>query len=514
MSFGKTERAMGAIDGLYNVGALLLKYSIDFSWWIMKSAYSAVLPPELDTKKVMFEHKKNTQNLIQEFHQKINDGQLALGGKTTSFLYRPRHQQRTKLNNLGKFNTVLEINAEDKIAHVGGMTTFYDLAKESLKKGLLPAVTPELRGITVGGAIAGMAIESSSFKYGLLHNNITEMEIFTGKGEMLTCTRDNEHSDLFYGMPNSYATLGYAISAKIKLIPASPFVKLEHTKFNDPETLFRELEKSCREIKKYAFIDATIFSPNQMVMTTAQFVNHAPFTSNYKQKGVYYKSLQINNEDYLKIWDYIWRWDVDSFWSTQTHDGKPTTLQQPWFRNLLGEIVLRTDRLTMLGKIAQEFHENIMKFIHALTPSEHQTEDYYESIIQDIGIPIENCADFVKWLDKNIGIYPIWVCPLLDPCSEKKYPLWNFSEGKLACDIGIFGSRSSKTKHEKGFFNRQLESETGKQKGKKSLYSQSFFKQDDFEEHYYGGDAYNKLKEKYDPDNRFPTLYEKCVLNR
>ncbi|MBV8802519.1 MAG: FAD-binding oxidoreductase [Gammaproteobacteria bacterium] len=108
--------------------------------------------------------QKIQKNYWRSFIKKKTDGQLALGGKATSYLFRPRHQQTTKLNRLGYFNTVLAIDKEEKIAHVGGMTTFYDLAKESLKVGLLPAVVPELRGITVGGAVAGMAIESSSFK--------------------------------------------------------------------------------------------------------------------------------------------------------------------------------------------------------------------------------------------------------------------------------------------------------------------------------------------------------------
>ncbi len=508
------ERVIDASEALYTIGALLLKCSMDFSWWVMKSTYSVVWTSDEDTKDAVFQHQKNTEKLIKEFQQKKNGGQLALGGKSTNYLFRPRDQQTIKLNNLGRFNKVLEINPEEKIAHVGGMTTFYDLSKASLKIGLLPAVTPELRGITIGGAVAGMAVESSSFKYGLLHNNISEMEILTGKGEILNCRRDNEHSDLFYGVPNSYATMGYVISAKIKLIPASPFVKLTHTKFDNFETLFFELEKFSKETKKYDFIDATIFSSNQMIITTAQFVNQAPHTSNYKQKGIYYKSLQQNNEDYLTTWDYIWRWDADCFWATQTNDGKPTILQKAWFRNLFGEIVLRTDRLKMLGKIAGEFHENIMKFFHSLTPSKQNSKHYHESIIQDIGIPIENCADFVRWVDKNLSIYPIWVCPILDPSSPKEYPLWKFSEDKLACDIGIFSGKSSKTTHEKGFYNRQLECEIQKQNGKKSLYSRSYFSRDDFERIYYGGNAYNKLKEKYDPNNCFPTLYEKCVLNR
>jgi hypothetical protein len=47
----------------------------------------------------------------------------------------------------------------------------------------------------------------------------------------------------------------------------------------------------------------------------------------------------------------------------------------------------------------------------------------------------------------------------------------------------------------------------------KSLYSDSYFPEDEFARHY-GGAAYAALKRKYDPAGAFPTLYEKCVLRR
>ena len=49
--------------------------------------------------------------------------------------------------------------------------------------------------------------------------------------------------------------------------------------------------------------------------------------------------------------------------------------------------------------------------------------------------------------------------------------------------------------------------------GIKSLYSESFFPEDEFHR-IYGGDAYAALKRKYDPRGAFPGLYEKCVLRR
>jgi len=49
--------------------------------------------------------------------------------------------------------------------------------------------------------------------------------------------------------------------------------------------------------------------------------------------------------------------------------------------------------------------------------------------------------------------------------------------------------------------------------GRKSLYSDSFYAEDEFWR-LYNGDAYRKLKRDYDPDERLLDLYEKCVRRR
>lgn len=501
-----SSRLIEGGEALYALLYLLLKSNVELAWWLVSSALDAVQTPKSFTKdELRTAHKEDKEKLLEEFHEKRHGGRLALGGKTVSYLFRPRKQPSTKLTTLGHFKNILEIDSVSKIAHVGGMITFYDLVKETLKQGLLPEVVPELRGITVGGSVAGLAVESSSFKYGLVHEAVTEMEVLTGEGAILTCRRDNENSSLFYGMPNSYGTLGYAISAKLKLVSASPFVKLEHSKFDNLNEYFQAMEQSCKHPELYNFIDGAIFSPNLMVMTKATFAESAPYTSNYRQQGIYYKSIQEKDVDYLTTSDYIWRWDADSFWSTEG-----TVIQHPYVRQLFGDVMLRSDRLKMLGNFAGQMHKNVQKINSALFGSWPQK--YRESIIQDVGIPIENCASFVSWLDEHIGIYPLFVCPTQSPNPENKYPLWDLHQGSLACDIGIFGSRSVVAKTEKGHLNRQIEDAVEQSGGKKSLYSQSFFKENTFEK-LYCNNGYHDLKKNYDPHNYFPSLYQKTVLN-
>src|ERR1044072_7781859 len=72
--------------------------------------------------------------------------------------------------------------------------------------GLMPMVVPQLKTITLGGAIAGLGIESSSFRNGMPHESVLEMEILTGDGQIVVARPDNEHAELFHAFPNSYGT--------------------------------------------------------------------------------------------------------------------------------------------------------------------------------------------------------------------------------------------------------------------------------------------------------------------
>ena len=68
------------------------------------------------------------------------------------------------------------------------MCTYEDLVDATLPHGLIPLVVPQLRTITLGGAVTGLGIESTSFRSGLPHESVLEMDVFTGAGEVVTAT--------------------------------------------------------------------------------------------------------------------------------------------------------------------------------------------------------------------------------------------------------------------------------------------------------------------------------------
>jgi len=161
--------------------------------------------------------------------------------KATSNLFRPRSGAGT-LDTTG-LSGVLSIDPQARTADVLGMTTYEDLVAATLPYGLMPLVVPQLKTITLGGAVTGLGIESTSFRNGLPHESVLEMDILTGDGRILTATRTNEYADLFHGFPNSYGTLGYALRLRIELEQVQPYVHVRHLPFDDLDEAAAALER-------------------------------------------------------------------------------------------------------------------------------------------------------------------------------------------------------------------------------------------------------------------------------
>ena len=80
----------------------------------------------------------------------------------------------------------IDVEARTCTAEPG--VTFTDLVSATLRHGLTPIVVPELRTITIGGAVSGCSLESMSFKHGGFHDTCLEYEVITSKGKVLHCT--------------------------------------------------------------------------------------------------------------------------------------------------------------------------------------------------------------------------------------------------------------------------------------------------------------------------------------
>jgi FAD/FMN-containing dehydrogenase len=437
--------------------------------------------------------------VVAELNQALARGATVGLGKKTSNLFRSRTQSARHLIDVTDFNEVISIDAENLLAEVEGMTTFDDFTKETLKQGLLPAVVPELKSITVGGAMAGIAIESSSFKYGLVHETVVAMEVLTGSGAVISCSRTNEHQDLFLGFPNSYGTLGYALKLTVQLVRAKNYVELRHGRFDTGAEYFPALEKACGS-KELDFVDGTVFDEHSLYLTTGRFVESAPFLSDYTYRQIYYQSIAAREVDYLTAYDYIWRWDTDWFWCSKNFGLQRPLLRalaRPWLRSTFYWKIMRWNR-------KYGFSDKLLR----LKGSKRQEE----SVIQDVQIPLEHAAEFLAFFQRSIGIKPVWICPTKS-ASRERYPTYDLDPDKLYLNFGFWDVVPLPDGEKDGFFNRQVEAKVHQLKGRKSLYSTVFYDEETFWEHY-DRSNYERLKERYDPQGRLGDLYEKTVRRK
>jgi FAD/FMN-containing dehydrogenase len=215
--------------------------------------------------------------------------------KSTSNLFRDREPQARTRVDLSGFNEVVRVDVAGRKVEVEGMTTYADLVDATLAHGAMPCVVPQLKSITLGGAAAGVGIEASSFRYGLVHDTLLELEVLLADGTIVTCATENEHRDLFYGFPNSYGTLGYALKVTARTVPVKPYVRLEHVRHTHPEKFFEDLEARCKS--DVDFVDGTVFADDEMYLTLGRIADNAPYTSDYTYERIYYLSIRERAED-------------------------------------------------------------------------------------------------------------------------------------------------------------------------------------------------------------------------
>jgi FAD/FMN-containing dehydrogenase len=402
------------------------------------------------------------------------------------------------------FSRVLHVDPAARTAVAGGLTTYEDLAEATLRHGLVPLVVPQLKTITLGGAVTGLGIESTSLRNGLPHESVTELEILTGDGRVVTASPAGEHAGLFCGFPNSYGTLGYALSLTIELEPVAPYVHLRHFPFGSPEACMEAVGQIAVDGSlrghRADFVDGTAFGLDEIYLTVGAYCDAAPWLSDYTGQHIYYQSIRGPREDFLTIRDYLWRWDTDWFWCSRAFG-----VQRPVIRRLWPRRYRRSDVYRALVALDRRYQ------LSARLDSRRDRPPR-EAVIQDVEIPLASSAEFLRFFAARIGMSPVWLCPLRLR-SPRPWPLYPLRPGEVYVNFGFWGTVPLPPGRPDGYHNRLVEAEVGALSGHKGLYSTSFYSEEEFWARY-NGEVYGGLKRAYDPGGRLSGLYEKCVRGR
>ncbi|HET6166984.1 MAG TPA: FAD-binding oxidoreductase [Marmoricola sp.] len=439
---------------------------------------------------------------LRASYAEIAPGDTVRLAKKTSNLFRHRAAASGPGLDVSGLDGVIGIDPAGRTADVQGMCTYERLVDETLRHGLIPYVVPQLKTITLGGAVTGLGIESTSFRNGLPHESVVEMDIFTGAGEVVTARPGGEHAALFETFPNSYGSLGYATRLRIALEPVPAYVALRHVRFHEADKLSAAIAEIVESREwdgvRVDGLDGVAFEPGEYYLTLATWTEAGGPTSDYTGQQIYFRSIQERETDLLTMHDYLWRWDTDWFWCSGAFGAQDPRIRRLWPRRWR-----RSDVYMKLLGLDRRFGIADRLDRRAGRPQR-------ERVIQDVEVPVERLGDFLDWFDGEVGMRPVWLCPLI---ATRKWPTYPLDPGRTYVNVGFWGTVHVGPDAPDAPRNRAIEAEVHDLGGHKSLYSDAFYDEQTFDRLYDGANL-SAVKSRYDPDQRLISLYEKAVTRR
>jgi FAD/FMN-containing dehydrogenase len=386
-----------------------------------------------------------------------------------------RHDPKIDISDL---TAILSIDPVQRICVAESGVTFVDLVAATLAHGLVPIVVPELKTITIGGAVAGCSIESMSYVHGGFHDTCLAYEVITASGDVLVCTPDNEHQLVFQMMHGAFGTLGVLATLTFKLIPAKRYVRLHYETYASVADYQAAILRHF-QARDVDFMDGIIHSPTCYVLSTGDFVDQAPYTSDYSWMKIYYQSTRTRTEDYLTTPDYFFRYD------------RGVTNVRP--RSFLGRLVF--------GKLlASTQWLQLGDKLRWLLRSERPT------ITLDVFVPFSRVPEFLAWYEREFQFYPLWCVPYR---RVRDYEWLDDSfyrdlQDPLFLDLAIYGMRQRGPRN----YHRLMEHKLRELGGIKTLIAHNYYTESEFWS-IWNKRNYDAVKAITDPDNVFRDLYTK-----
>jgi FAD/FMN-containing dehydrogenase len=142
----------------------------------------------------------------------INEGGVLLDMRSLGVIAEPDHDRLT--------------------VDVGGGALWGDIVRALYPHGLAPTVLTNNLDVTVGGTLSIAGIGVASFRYGTQGDQVAELDVVTGTGELVTCSPERE-PDLFWSVVAGLGQVGVITRARLKLRRVKPMTRTYYLLYDD-----------------------------------------------------------------------------------------------------------------------------------------------------------------------------------------------------------------------------------------------------------------------------------------
>ena len=453
-------------------------------------------------------------------------------GSTNSTRPQP-HGSRARVVDISALRDVLSVDAAARTALVEPNVPMDRLGEATLRHGLVPPVVMEFPGITAGGGFAGTAGESSSFRHGFFDDTVASVELVLPDGEVVTAANPNttaagaagQYADLFRGAAGAVGTLGVTTLLELNLVRANKFVRTRYRRTRSvAEAVAAVREETARPENDY--VDGILFSRDHGVVITGQMTDEKPAsapvqTFSRARDPWFYMHAQErtasappsppgataataqgtgDQDEYIPLAEYLFRYDRAGFW--------------------VGRAGWTYFKLVPFNKLTRWFLDDFMH-TRMLYRALHGSGESARFLVQDVAVPFAAAPELVDYTASELGIWPLWLCPLKRRAPPTFHPYTTTPAGQAAggeeddmmLNVGVWGWGPS----DRGEFvraNRALEAKVRQLGGMKWLYAHTYYDEPEFWDMYGGRAWYDSLRAKYKADEAgLPSVYDKVRVD-
>ncbi|EYU32888.1 hypothetical protein ABFS82_03G063900 [Erythranthe guttata] len=131
----------------------------------------------------------------------------------------------------------------EELMHVDvwGGELWIDVLRSTLEYGLAPKSWTDYLYLSVGGTISNAGISGQAFNHGPQISNVLELDVVTGKGELMTCSKEH-NSKLYHAVLGGLGQFGIITRARIALEKTPTRVKWIRVLYSDFATFTQDQE--------------------------------------------------------------------------------------------------------------------------------------------------------------------------------------------------------------------------------------------------------------------------------
>lgn len=394
---------------------------------------------------------------------------------------------------ISSLSNVLKIDILSRTVLVGPNVPMDQLVKETLKYGLVPPVVMGSPGSTVGEGHANTSGGSSAFKHGFFDRTINSIEMVLANGSILTSSA-TERPDLYHGAAGALETLGITTLFELQLLKASEYVETTYYPISSMSEAIKGLSHLTAD-PDIDYIDGILFSSTQGAIITGRLTDTPkpgtpiryfsiakdPWFYLHVQQTI--KTLANPITEAIPLPEYLFRHDRGAF-----------SFGTAFFKSLLLPFNSFTRHL-----FNDFLHARMLQtYLTATSPS--------RLLLQDFAVPYSAAADLVSYVDKSLGIYPLYLCPF----QQSPVPTLHPHSPQPLLNISIRGLCPRK---HADFVKatRDLEAKVKELGGVKALDAQTYATEEEFWT-LYDREWYDGLREKYGAKG-LPSLYEEVKVD-